>query len=108
MVGMRAARVVCGERDGLRRSNAVSAIAATMPAMVRAPSTKTMTRNHDGGGVPCDSALEEAPAAKTNATKLVAAARTQPWRRCSNRTAAATSGSATEVPGCDENLTRQA
>jgi len=66
-----------------------------------------MTPNQNGGGVPCDFALEEAPAARRNAMKLVTAARPQPWRRCSNRTVAATSGSATGVPGCDEDLTLQ-
>jgi hypothetical protein len=65
-----------------------------------------MTRNQDGGGVPCDSALEEAPAARTNAMKLVIAALIQAWRRCSNRTAAVTAGSEAEAAGCDADFTR--
>jgi hypothetical protein len=40
--------------------------------------------------------------------KLVTAVRPQPWRRSSNRTAAATSDPTTGVTGRDEELTRQA
>jgi hypothetical protein len=114
VVGMRAAWVACGDRGGLRpdrgglrRSCAEYTTAAMMLPAVSAPSAMIMSTNHEGAGVPCDCALASAPSARTNAMKQVAAARLQPWRRCSNRTAAATSGSATSVPGWEVDLTRQ-
>jgi len=61
---MRAARVACGDRGGLRpdcgglrRKSTVSATTATMLTMARAPSTMTVTANHAGAGAPCDFAF---------------------------------------------------
>jgi hypothetical protein len=67
----------------------------------------TMAVNHAGAGAPRDAALASAPYARANASKLVTAVRPQPWRRCSNRGVAATSGSATAGPGCDVGSAQQ-